>query len=57
LAGFEVTTEDHFQRKTLRVAPTMTAQPTVLSNYYYTQGDFQKSRKAEVEGTTALSGR
>jgi tetratricopeptide (TPR) repeat protein len=37
--------------------PHMLVPFTVLSNYYYAQGDFQKARKAESDGTTALMGR
>jgi len=37
--------------------PHMLISFTVLSNYYYANGDFQKARKAESDGTTALTGR
>jgi tetratricopeptide (TPR) repeat protein len=37
--------------------PHMLISFTVLSNYYYAQGDFQKARKAESDGTTAVTGR
>lgn len=37
--------------------PHMLIPFTVLSNYYYAQGDFQKARKTESDGTSALIGR
>jgi len=43
--------------KQIAAHPHMLASFTVLSNYYYALGDFQKARKAEAEGATALSGR
>lgn len=36
--------------------PKMLASFTVLSEYYYAQGDFQKARKAEVDGMLAVTG-
>jgi hypothetical protein len=37
--------------------PHMLFPFTVLSNYYFAQGDFQKARTAESDGTAALIGR
>lgn len=37
--------------------PHMLSSFNVLSNYYYAQGDFQKARRAESDGTTAVTGR
>jgi hypothetical protein len=35
----------------------MLASFTILSEYYYAQGEFQKARKAELDGTSAIMGR
>ncbi len=35
--------------------PKMLISFTILSNYYYAQGDFQKARKEELDGTSALT--
>jgi hypothetical protein len=37
--------------------PHMLVSFTVLSDYYYAQGDFQGARKAELDGTAAVTGR
>jgi len=37
--------------------PHMLIPFTVLSDYYYAQGDFQKARKTESDGAVALTGR
>ena len=51
--------QEAFALLTAQIAahPHMLASFTVLRNYYYAQGDFQKARKAESDGTTALTGR
>jgi hypothetical protein len=40
----------------ISVHPQMLVSFTVLRDYYYAQGDFQRARKAESDGTSAVTG-
>jgi hypothetical protein len=40
----------------ISVHPRTLVSFTVLRDYYYAQGDFQKARKAESDGTLAITG-